>query len=139
MSLGFAGVCHLEAEDEHTAIYSYRGENWNLDKAVAAEAEKIEGMFTIDKACLVEPEIHSRVRKMPNGRKKLVEKVIPVFVPVMELASEGSIQVDRLCGVDELSLDDSFARLRIIRNLLHHVFESYQLNGRLPEKEGFIQ
>lgn len=139
MSLGFRGFCHLEAEDERAAIYTYRGEDWNLEKLVAAEAKQIEGMFTIDKCCLVEPEIHNRVRKMPNGRKKLVEKKILVPVSGLELVDKGFIKLDKLCGVDELLKDDSYHHLRILGNLLARIFESYQLNGELPKTEAFIQ
>ena len=97
--------------------------------------ESTVGQLTIDKSCLIEPELHSKVRKMPNGRKKLVEKIIVRHPDISELISDGSIVVDGLCGVDAEASD---YRPRIYMRLLRIIFESYQLNGRLPEKEGLI-
>ena len=136
MSLGYAGHARLELEDAEIAIYSYTGEDWNVqDKSARKTLESAIGQFTIDKSCLIEPEVHCRVRKKPNGRKKLVEKKIVRPPGFSELIDNGSIVIDKLCGVDA---DTSNHRPRIYIRLLRHIFESYQLNGRLPEKEGFI-
>ncbi|MEQ2638557.1 hypothetical protein [Paratractidigestivibacter faecalis] len=72
---------------------------------------------------------------MPNGRKKLVVKRIIRLSDISELISDGSIVVDELCGVDAEASD---YRPRIYMRLPRIIFESYQLNGRLPEKEGLI-
>ena len=136
MSLGYVGHARLEAEDTEIAIYSYTGENWNVrDEAIRKRFESTIGQITIDKSCLIEPELHSKVRRMPNGRKKLVEKRIIRHPDISELISDGSIVVDELCGVDAEASD---CRPCIYIRLLRIIFESYQLNGRLPEKEGFI-
>ena len=136
MSLGYVGHARLEAEDAEIAIYSYTGENWNVqDDAIRKRLESAIGQFTIDKSCLIEPELRSKVRKMPNGRKEFVEKRIVRHPDISELISDGNIVVDELCGVDAEASD---YRPRIYMRLLRIIFESYQLNGRLPEKEGFI-
>lgn len=136
MSLGYVGHTQLEVEDTEIAIYSYTGENWNVqDEAIRKRLASTIGQLTIDKSCLIEPELHSKVRKMPNGRKKLVEKIIVRHPDISELISDGSIVVDGLCGVDAEASD---YRPRIYMRLLRIIFESYQLNGRLPEKEGLI-
>ena len=136
MSLGYVGHAQLEVEDTEIAIYSYAGENWNVqDEAIRKRLASTIGQLTIDKSCLIEPELHSKVRKMPNGRKKLVEKMIVRHPDISELISDGSIVVDGLCGVDAETSD---YRPRIYMRLLRIIFESYQLNGRLPEKEGLI-
>lgn len=136
MSLGYVGHAQLEVEDTEIAIYSYTGENWNVqDEAIRKRLASTIGQLTIDKSCLIEPELHSKVRKMPNGRKKLVEKIIVRHPDISELISDGSIVVDGLCGVDAEASD---YRPRIYMRLLRIIFESYQLNGRLPEKEGLI-
>ena len=136
MSLGYVGHARLEAEDTEIAIYSYTGENWNVrDEAIRKRFESTIGQITIDKSCLIEPELHSKVRRMPNDRKKLVEKRIIRHPDISELISDGSIVVDELCGVDAEASD---CRPCIYIRLLRIIFESYQLNGRLPEKEGFI-
>lgn len=136
MSLGYVGHTQLEVEDTEIAIYSYTGENWNVqDEAIRKRLASTIGQLTIDKSCLIEPELHSKVRKMPNVRKKLVEKIIVRHPDISELISDGSIVVDGLCGVDAEASD---YRPRIYMRLLRIIFESYQLNGRLPEKEGLI-
>lgn len=136
MSLGYVGHARLEAEDTEIAIYSYTGENWNVqDEAVRKRLESAVGQLTIDKSCLIEPELRSKVKKMPNGRKKLVEKKIVRLPDISELISDGSIVVDELCGIDAEASD---YRPCIYMRLLRIIFESYQLNGRLPEEEGFV-
>lgn len=136
MSLGYVGHARLEAEDTEIAIYSYTGENWNVqDEAVCKRLESAVDQLTIDKSCLIEPELRSKVRKMPNGRKKLVEKKIVRLPDISELISDGSIVVDELCGIDAEASD---YRPCIYMRLLRIIFENYQLNGRLPEMEGFV-
>lgn len=118
------------------AIYSYAGENWNVqDEAMRKRLESTIGQITIDKSCLIEPELHSKVRRMPNGRKKLVEKRTIRHSDISELISDGSIAVDGLCGGAAGASD---CRPRIYMWLLRLICESNQLNGRLPEKEGLI-
>lgn len=136
MSLGYVGHARLEAEDTEIAIYSYTGENWNVqDEAVRKRLESAVGQLTIDKSYLIEPELRSKVKKMSNGRKKLAEKKIVRLPDISELISDGSIVVDELCGIDAEASD---YRLCIYMRLLRIIFESYQLNGRLPEMEGFV-
>ena len=102
MSLGYVGHARLEAEDTEIAIYSYTGENWNVqDEAVRKRLESAVGQLTIDKSCLIEPELRSKVKKMSNGRKKLAEKKIVRLPDISELISDGSIVVDELCGIDD--------------------------------------
>ena len=66
---------------------------------------------------------------------ELVEKKIVRSPGFSELIDNGSIVIDKLCGVDA---DASNHRPRIYMRLLRLIFESYQLNGLLPEEEGFI-
>lgn len=106
MSLGYVGHARLEAEDTEIAIYSYTGENWNVqDEAIRKRLESTIGQITIDKSCLIEPELHSKVKRMPNGRKKLVEKRIIRHPDISGLISDGSIVVGGLCGIDAEASD----------------------------------
>lgn len=136
MSLGYAGHVRLEVEDGEIAIYSYTGENWNVrDEGVRSALESEEGQFTISKSCLIELAMHRKVERLPNGRKGLVEKTIARHPDLAGMMDRGNIVVDKLRGVDT----EAFGyRPRIYLCLLRHIFESYQLNGRLPEKEGFV-
>ena len=101
MSLGYAGRARLELEDTEIAIYSYTGEDWNTEDEVARKAlESAIGQFAIDKSRLIEPEVHCRIRKKPNGRKELVEKKIVKRPDFSEPIGDGDIVIDKLCGVD---------------------------------------
>lgn len=76
-----------------------------------------------------------KVERLPNGRKERVEKAIVRHPDLAGMMARGDIVVDKLCGIDV----EAFGyRPCVYRCLLHHIFESYQLNGWLPEKEGFV-
>lgn len=137
MSRGYAGFCRIEAEDKQTAIYSYRGENWNLPKDVSAKLEAEEGMFTVDKSCFIEPEVRRRIKKV-RGKKKLVEKVIPVSVDVDALIEDGSISIDQLCGLDKRLKDKGDSLPYYIWMLLDCLFDRYQEEGEVPKVCGFV-
>lgn len=90
MSLGYAGHARLELEDAEIAIYSYTGEDWNVQDESARKAlESAIGQFTIYKSCLIEPEVHCKVRKTPNGRKKLIEKKVVGHPDLSGLIDDG--------------------------------------------------
>lgn len=136
MSLGYVGYARLEVEDDEIAIYSYAGEDWNArDEDACSALESEEGQFTISKSCLIELAMHRKVKRLPDGRKGRVEKAIVRHPDLAGMMDRGDIVVDKLCGVDA---EMSGYRLCIHRCLLRHIFESYQLNGRLPKKEGFV-
>lgn len=94
MTLGYAGHARLEAEDDGIAIYSYTGEDWNVQDESARDALVSDsGQFAISKSCLIEPEIHSKVRKL-NGRKRLVEKTVVRDPDLADLIERGGIVVE---------------------------------------------
>ena len=138
MSLGYAGFCRKELEDEETIIYSYRGENWNLPEELREKLEPIEGMFTIQKSALEEPEIHEKVVRKPNGRKKLVRKKVMHFPDVPGHIEEGTVTIDKLCGVDTAYLKPN-PFPRCVRELLYIILERYMRDGVIPDEEAFIQ
>ena len=136
MSLVYVGHARLEVEDDEIAIYSYTGEDWNVrDEDARGALESEEGQFAISKSCLIELAMHRKVERLPDGGKGRVEKTIVRHPDLAEMMDRGDIVVDKLCGVDT----EAFGyRPCIYLCLLRHIFESYQLNGRLPEKEGFV-
>lgn len=140
MSLGYVGRCRLEAEDENTAIYSYTGENWNIPEELASELEGIEGSFVISKRSLEEPEIHVKKQRVGKGKNRVVEKVITHTPDISKHLSDGDITIESLCGVDRMESDETGTDLpRVVRHLLHHVYEHYMKEGALPAKDAFIQ
>lgn len=135
MTPGYAGHARLEAEDDEIAICSYTGEDWSAQDESARHALECDpGQFTISKSCLIEPEIRRKVKKL-NGRKKLIEKTIVRDPDLADLIRSGDILVDKLCAVDSKA---SGYDPHIYARLIRLIFRSYQTNGRLPEREGFI-
>lgn len=105
------------------------------DEGACSALESEEGQFTISKSCLIELTMRRKVERLPNGRKGCVEKAIVRHSDLAGMMDRGDIVVDKLCGVDT----EAFGyRPCTYRCLLRHIFESYQLNGRLPEKEGSL-
>jgi hypothetical protein len=138
MSLGYTGMCKKELEDDEIVIYSYSGENWNDGgKSKSGDSLLYDGSFIIYKDCLEEPEIHIKRKKMPSGRKKFVEKRIVLFPNLFEHLENKKIVIEKECKnafrVQEIPID------YIAYRLLLHIFERYQFEGALPEKEVFFQ
>ena len=136
MPLGHAGHARLEVEDGEIAICSYTDENRNVrDEGARNALESEEGQFIISKSYLIEPAMHGQAERLPDGWKGRVEKAIVRHPDLAGMMDRGDIVVDKLCGVDT----EAFGyRPCIYLCLLRHIFESYQPNGRLPEKEGFV-
>ena len=140
MGLGYSGRCHLEAEDGEAAVYSYTGTNANLPHEDWDRLESIAGSFTIRKVALEEPEVHVRRVRKPNGRRVVEQKVITHTPSLMDHVRDGGIVVDELCGADGIEFEGTGdPPPRIVRQLLYAVYESYMVNGKLPETEAFIQ
>ena len=129
MSLGYGGSCKRELEDENMVIYSYS--SYNLNEEQFRNSDRIyDGTITINKSCLIEPEIHEKIKRMPSGRKKLIVKRIPKDIDISEMIEQGQLQIENsnntwktLQGFDYIAI--SLCRL---------IFREYQLNGSLPEK-----
>ena len=69
MSRGIGGSCRIVEEDEHTVIYEYGG--YNLNKSEYRNPDRIcDGLITVDKNVLVEPEIHTKIKRTQGGKKK---------------------------------------------------------------------
>ena len=137
MSLGYTGLCIKIAENDVSVTYSYAGENWNDEKSTQGDCLLQDGEFVILKDCLVEAEIHTKIKKLPSGRKKTVEKRIPRHTDVTKLIGEGKIIIKKECK-NAFKNGDNFID-QIAYCLLTGIFERYQIEGILPEQQRFIQ
>lgn len=134
MSIGYQGFAVLVEQDDECAIYSYGCSNWNDEKYENHEHVK-DGLITINKASLPEPEIHIKRKRFPGGRKRMVEKRIPVDVSFEELFASGGVSVDNSAYCWRTAYDEvDFIALK----LLYKIFRDYQLNDSLPEITGFV-
>jgi hypothetical protein len=139
MSLGYTGMCKKELEDDEIVIYSYSGENWNDGgKSKSGDSLLLDGSFVIHKDCLEEPEIHTKLKKMPSGRKKVIEKRI-THTPRLSIYLETKkVYVEKECK-NAFRRGATMPIDYIAYRLILHLFERYQVDGELPEIERFIQ
>lgn len=133
MSKGFGGWARIVLQDESTVIYEYSPYNLN-DPAYGNASHIYDGLITISKDALVEPEIHEKIKRMPGGRKKVIMKRIRQNVDYAGLFSLGKITVEnsRFCW----RIADNGCGMIAIK-LIFQIFDSYQDNGKLPERVGY--
>lgn len=128
MSIGIGGFCSKLSEDEHEITYSYS--SYNLNKGGYENPEKNEdGLIIILRSALIEPEIHEKIQRMPNGRKKSVTKRIPQEVTLTSLINEGKICVKN-CSNTWKTIDDCDV---VAYNICYHLLIEYQIYGRFSE------
>ena len=139
MSLGYEGTCKLVMQDEETAVYAYSGaninDNYELRKAHVLDHD---GRILIYKRCLEEPEIHTKIKRRPSGRKYGEVKRITHFPSIAEHIKSGDVVIEKECfnGFRRYAdMDVDYIAYRLIVK----IFMYYQENGILPDKEGFIQ
>ena len=129
MSRGYCAYCRKALEDEQAILYEYTcyniGEdNWKKSK------ETYDGSITIIKDAFVEPIIHQKIKKTPNGRKKLIVKRIHNEVNFSELLTAGKITIEN-CSSTWKTVDGvDFLTLRLI----WRIFYEYQDTSVIPEK-----
>lgn len=130
MSLGVGAYADLVLEDEETLIYQYG--DFNLNKDAYRNAEKIQdGLITIAKSCLVEPEIHEKIKRLPSGRKKLIVKRIPVYVDYSVMMKEGLIIIENCSTCWKVSADEYRVDF-MAYSLVSKFFREYQETGGIP-------
>lgn len=128
MSRGIGGNCRIVEEDEHTVIYEYGG--YNLNKPEYRNPDRIcDGLITIDKNALVEPEIHTKIKRTQGRHKKLVTKRVLREVPYMELIESGQIEIQN-CSNCWQTLQSG--KDMIAFHLIFKIFNKYQEDGFLP-------
>ena len=66
MSRGFGGSARIVLQDENTAVYEYAPFNLNEPEYRNSE-HTYDGLITISKDSMVEPEIHEKLKRMPSG------------------------------------------------------------------------
>lgn len=131
MSRGFGGSARIVLQDENAVVYEYAP--FNLNEPEYRNSEHIyDGLITISKDSLVEPEIHEKLKRMPSGRKKLIVKRIRRDVDYSALLDAGKITIENssycwhMVGTEK---DIGMMAMRII----FRIYDHYQDEGTLPE------
>ncbi|MBR5913496.1 MAG: hypothetical protein IKZ58_03970 [Selenomonadaceae bacterium] len=133
MSLGYGGFCRKFVEDDSFVIYEYFSYNFNEERFY--NDEKIfDGFITIRKSSLIEPILHEKIKKLPNGRRKKFTKKILVDFSVDELLNAGNIEIKN-CSHTWKTLPNGLDFISY--KLCRKIFLYYQNNGKLPEKLGW--
>ena len=97
MSLGFGVYFRLYAEDDATAIYECGEFDLNCDGYKEYYKNRLyDGLIIIKKKYLVEPEIHRKIKRMPSGRKRLVEKKIIKNIPGYIMVEDPDVETNGL-------------------------------------------
>ena len=129
MSSGIGGYARIVMQDADTVVYEYGA--YNLNEVAYLNPDHIyDGIITIDKQSLVEPEIHEKSKKQPSRKKKLITKRIKRDVDYSKLFLLRQIRVEnsQFCWKileDEVGL--------IAMHLIFEIFNLYQSEGILPE------
>ena len=133
MGMGYGGTARIVLEDAHTVVYAYAP--YDLSDPAYSNRERIyDGMITISKDALAEPEIHEKRKQMPSGRKKIITKRIRQDVDYASLLETGKITVQnsRFCWK---ALSGGVGMIAI--RLISRIFDRYQNEGALPETIGY--
>lgn len=129
MSIGYGGRARIVMQDNDTVIYEYAP--YDLNEPGYRNSEKIfDGLITISKQAFVAAEIHTKVKRMPSGRKIQVAKRIRKDIDYEKLLETHAITVENSkycwrtmkagCGM-------------IALKLVFHLFDYYQEYGTIPE------
>lgn len=129
MSLGYGAWANLFLQDDESVIYNYG--SYDLNEQKFENKNRItDGNIFIFKSCFVEPEIHEKLKRMPNGKKKLIVKRIPRNVDISQLISEEKIVIENCSNC----WDCTPAKIdRMALNLLYKLFRQYQEEETIPE------
>ena len=126
--MGYAARCRIKAENETEAVYEYACYNLNNEEYELAR-ESYSGMITIKKIAFVEPEIHEKIKRFPNGKKKVITKRIKREVDYETLFETGKITIKNstycwktVSGFDLMAL-----------KLVWKIFDMYQDNSMIPK------
>lgn len=129
LSLGIGSFCKMIDQDECTAIYAYGAYNLNLSP-YKNEKHICDGIITIAKNGLVEPAIHEKTKRLPNGKKQKLVKRVANDIPISELLKNKKITIQN-CSCCWETNEDGIDVLAL--TTVWYIFLEYQENGFLPE------
>lgn len=131
MSRGIGAYANLILQDDNTVIYEYGGYNLNEEK-YRNEAHIYDGTITIQRSCFLEPEIHEKIKKIPNGKKKPVDKRVTVEVDYPRYIEDGLIVVENCSNCWKTTNDEKYIDIMVL-HILYYLFLRYQEQGKMPE------
>lgn len=137
MSIGVGAWARKVLEDDKTVIYEYGG--YNLNEPVFRNEERIlDGIITISRECFIEPEIHEKLKKLPYGRKKKIEKRIPVYVEYGRMINSGLIVIENCSNCWHKSNNKLQVDIMAC-NSVQKILMQYQEDGAIPYAVGYFK
>lgn len=131
MSIGIGAWANKTIEDDKVVYYEYG--NYNLNQIEFRNKDLIsDGYIIIPKECFIEPEIHRKIKKVPNGQKKHIIKRIPISVDYENMINNGLIIIENCSHCWKVTNDDKKTDVMVL-HLLFHLFYKYQIEGQIPE------
>ena len=129
MSRGYGGDMDLVADDSTTLMYTYCCYNVNNDN-YKKYMGLADGEIVIFRNALIEPEIHSKIKKLPGGHKRIVEKRVKRDVSWEDLFICRRVIVKNASGTWFTTLEGiDFIALK----MLFKLFSEYQRTGEVPK------
>ena len=133
MSIGYCGYADLVKNNEKLVEYVYCCYNLNLN-GYKNFMNIEDGNIRIVRDAFVEPLIVHKRKRLPSGRKKVIEKRIRKEFSVVELCQKGKITVKNASGTWETIDNIDIMALK----LLDKLFCEYQDTGVIPEHMSFV-
>ena len=95
-------------------------------------ANIFDGMILIDKSSFIEPEIHTKRKCKPNGKRVTISKVVVNYnIPYDSFIKDGSIVIENCSNAWSFS-DAGFDHMAL--RLVYKLFIEYQKHGVTPER-----
>ena len=129
MSIGYGGRARIVLQDNDTVIYEYAP--YDLNEPAYRNSDNIfDGQITISKQAFVDAEIHTKVKRLPSGRKIPVVKRIRKDVDYAKLLESRAVTVEnsKYCWH---TMHNGYGMIAL--KLIYRIFDYYQDNGSIPE------
>lgn len=134
MSQGFVAEAILETADEDTLLYLYYSYNINLE-GYKEHVGKYDGDIVINRKSLVEPDIYTKCRRNPSGKKVIEERIRKNNVEVDKLLANGDVQITNSSGAwHVVNGIDIMAKW-----LTKKIYDKYQEERDIPERVSIFQ
>ena len=116
-------------QDNDTVIYEYAP--YDLNEPEYRNSENIyDGLITISKQAFVDAEIHTKVKRMPSGRKIPVAKRIRKDVDYAKLLESHAVTVEN-SNYCWRTMHNGYGMIAL--KLVYRILDYYQDTGSIPE------
>lgn len=134
MSLGLGASCRLIKKEEDYYIFEYSPYSYDMDNWKEAK-DSYDGMIYIHQDYFPNPQIITKRKKRPNGRKVWIEKQVYPEIDYEMFLQNGKIKIDNSRYAWNIS-DEGIDVLAL--KLIFYLYEEYKKLGKVPEHFGIF-